>query len=117
MDREYPMPPATYTAETPLQQLMMERALAMAKELERTGRVAPDGRVLDHLETAAVAQGREFTRVALEGRCKARSTRSKKNFAAPPLRMRAKSASQRGVAGAVLTAAGNVKLRRVYSRA
>jgi hypothetical protein len=67
MDREYPMPPATYTAETPLQQLMIERALAMAKELERTGRVAPDGRVLDHLETAAVAQGREFTRVALEG--------------------------------------------------
>ena len=67
MDREYPMPPATYTAETPLQQLLMERALAMAKELERTGGVAPDGRVLDHLETAAVAQGREFTRAALEG--------------------------------------------------
>ncbi len=57
----------TLLAETSFQRLMMERALAMAKELERTGRVAPDGRVLDELETAAVLQGREFTRSALEG--------------------------------------------------
>ena len=98
MDREYPMPPATYTAETRLQQLMMERALAMAKELERTGRVAPDGRVLDHLETAAVAQGREFTRAALEGALQGQIDEIEKKLRTPPLRMRAKSASQRGVA-------------------
>jgi hypothetical protein len=54
-------------AETPLQRLLMERALAMAKELERAGDAAPDGRVLDELETLALAQGREFTRGALEG--------------------------------------------------
>jgi hypothetical protein len=57
----------TLVAETPFQRLMMERALAMAKELERTGMAAPHGEILDQLETAAVAQGREFTRAALEG--------------------------------------------------
>jgi hypothetical protein len=54
-------------AETPLQRLLMERGLAMAKELEAAGDAAPDGRVLDELETLAVARGREFTRGALEG--------------------------------------------------
>jgi hypothetical protein len=57
----------TLIAETPLQRLLMERALAMAKELERTGQAAPHGQILDHLETAAMTQGREFTRAALEG--------------------------------------------------
>ena len=67
MEREFPMPSATLVAETPLQRLLMERALAMAKELERVGDAAPDGRILDELEASAVAQGREFTRGALEG--------------------------------------------------
>ena len=57
----------TLVAETPLQRLMMERALAMAQELERAGAAAADGRVLDELETLAVARGRDFTRGALEG--------------------------------------------------
>lgn len=67
MERDFPMPPETLVAETPLQRLLMERALAMAKELEQAGDAAPDGRVLDELETLALAQGREFTRGALEG--------------------------------------------------
>ena len=57
----------TLVAETPLQRLMMERALAMAQELERAGAAAADGHVLDELETLAVARGRDFTRDALEG--------------------------------------------------
>jgi hypothetical protein len=57
----------TLVAETPLQRLMMERALAMAQELERAGAAAADGRVLDELETLAVARGRDFTRDALQG--------------------------------------------------
>jgi hypothetical protein len=61
------MEPVTMTAETPLQRLMMEKALAMAQELERAGAAAADGRVLDELETLAVARGRDFTRGALEG--------------------------------------------------
>ena len=57
----------TLVAETPLQRLLMERALAMAQELERAGDAAPDGRVMDELETLALVRGREFTRGALEG--------------------------------------------------
>jgi hypothetical protein len=57
----------TLVAETPLQRLLMERALAMAKELEAAGDAAADGRVLDELETLAVARGRDFTCDALEG--------------------------------------------------
>jgi hypothetical protein len=57
----------TLVAETPLQRLMMEKALAMAQELERAGAAAPDGKVLDILEGLAVDRGRELTRSALEG--------------------------------------------------
>jgi len=57
----------TLVAETPFQRLMMERALAMAKEMEQAGNAAADGRVLDELETLAMARGRDFTRGALEG--------------------------------------------------
>jgi|SRR5580704_13174615 hypothetical protein len=57
----------TLVAETPLQRLLMERALAMAQELERAGDAARDGRVLDELETLAMARGREFTQDALQG--------------------------------------------------
>jgi hypothetical protein len=46
---------------------MMEKALAMAQELERAGAAAKDGHVLEELETLAVARGRDFTRGALEG--------------------------------------------------
>jgi hypothetical protein len=58
---------STLVARTAFQRLMMEQALAMAKELEQAGDAAPDGQVLDQLETLAVARGRDFTRGALEG--------------------------------------------------
>lgn len=61
------MEPVILTARTPLQQLLMEKGLAMAEELERAGAAAPDGEVLDELEALAMVRGREFTRDALEG--------------------------------------------------
>jgi hypothetical protein len=61
------MEPVTMTARTPLQQLLMERALVTAEELERAGAAAADGHVLEELETLAMARGRDFTRGALEG--------------------------------------------------
>jgi hypothetical protein len=61
------MEPVTMMARTALQQLMMEKALAMAEELERAGAAAADGHVLEELELLAVARGRDFTRGALEG--------------------------------------------------
>lgn len=61
------MEPVSMTARTPLQRLLMEKALAMAEELERVGDAAPDGKVLAQLECLAVERGREFTRQSLEG--------------------------------------------------
>lgn len=61
------MEPVSMTARTPLQRLLMEKALAMAEELERVGDAAADGKVLEELEALAVERGREFTRQSLEG--------------------------------------------------
>jgi hypothetical protein len=61
------MDPVTMTARTPLQRLMMEKALAMAEELERVGDAAADGQVLSKLESLAVERGRDFTRQSLQG--------------------------------------------------
>jgi hypothetical protein len=51
--------------ETPLQRLLVEQALALAKELERAANDAPDGQVLDRCERVALSSGREFLRKAL----------------------------------------------------
>jgi len=51
--------------ETPLQRLLVEQALAFAKELERAADDAPDGLVLDRCERVALTSGREFLRKAL----------------------------------------------------
>ena len=61
------MEPVAMYARTPLERLLMEQALAMAQQLEAAGNAAPDGQVLNRLETLAVERGREFTRQALEG--------------------------------------------------
>jgi len=52
--------------ETPLQALMAEQALVLAKQLEQAASAAPRGKVLARLEEAAVNGGREFVRVSLE---------------------------------------------------
>ena len=52
--------------ESPLQALMAEQAVAMAKQLEVASQAAPDGKVLSRLEQLAVERGREFTRKSLE---------------------------------------------------
>lgn len=51
--------------ETPLQRLLVEQALAFAKELERAADAAPEGQVLDRCERVALSSGREFLRKAL----------------------------------------------------
>jgi hypothetical protein len=56
----------TLTIRTRLERLLVERALVMAQELEAVSDSAEPGQVLDCCEESAVAQGREFTRLALE---------------------------------------------------
>ncbi len=53
-------------AMTPLQRLIVERALALAQELEATAGSAPDGQVIDRCESLLLGSGREFLRRALE---------------------------------------------------
>ena len=50
----------------PTEALIVEQALAMFREMERTANAAPDGQVLAQVEELAVVRGREFTRKSLE---------------------------------------------------
>jgi hypothetical protein len=56
----------TYTARTEVEAILLEQALAMARELEAVTDAAPDGQVLAVGERAAVRLGRELARSALE---------------------------------------------------
>lgn len=67
---------------TPLEALLVDQALAMARELEAVARAAPDGRVLAEAELAAVRLGREFTRRALEAALQEQAACAEKK--APP---------------------------------
>ncbi len=51
---------------TELESILVEQALAMARELELVSDAAPDGQVLAVSELAAIRAGRELTRRALE---------------------------------------------------
>ena len=52
--------------ETPFQRLVVEQALALARELESTGAAAPDGQVLHRAEELLLGRGRDFLRTTLE---------------------------------------------------
>ena len=109
------MEPVTMTARTPLQQLMMEKALAMAEELELAGAAASDGHVLEELEILAVARGRDFTRGALEDALQRQVDEVEKK-----LRLAASADAVKGGItkerrrGRSYTSTGAVCLRRVY---
>jgi hypothetical protein len=69
--------------ETPLQALMVEQALVLAKQLEQTAAVAPHGKVLARLEQAAVSGGREFVRRSLEKALQVQADDVEKKLLAP----------------------------------
>jgi hypothetical protein len=56
---------AMIVAETPLQLLILEQALAYAQQMEKTADTAADGKVLDLCETLTLTQGRDFLRSVL----------------------------------------------------
>jgi hypothetical protein len=60
------MPPRTFRAETPLEALVLEQALSLARQLQQAADAAPDGHVLAAVEAAALPAGRELTRQAVE---------------------------------------------------
>lgn len=56
----------TITITSAAEERLVEQALAMARDLKDLAQLAPEGQVLDCCEEAAVNQGRELTRQALE---------------------------------------------------
>jgi hypothetical protein len=59
--------------EAPLQRLLVEQALAYAKESEQAANDAPDGQMLDRCERVALSSGREFLRRSLVGTIEAQA--------------------------------------------
>lgn len=57
---------ASTEPQTDFQRLIVERALALAREVESTAGSAPNGQILDCLESLLLIQGRTFLTDTLE---------------------------------------------------
>jgi hypothetical protein len=68
----------TFHAATPLEALLVEQALALARQLQQAADAAPDGRVLAAVEAAAVPAGRELTRRAVQAALQAQAEPAEK---------------------------------------
>ncbi len=69
----------TFRAETPLQALLLEQALALARQLQCTADSAPDGQVLARVEALAVPAARELARQAVQAALQAQAEAAEKN--------------------------------------
>ena len=72
------MAPRVFRAQTPLQALLVEHALLLARDLEHAADTAPDGRVLAQLEARAVPAARELARVAVQHAAQAQAAGAEK---------------------------------------
>jgi hypothetical protein len=86
----------TFRADTPLQALVLERALAMARQLERAAEDAPDGRVLAQVEAAALPAARELARKAVEAALQTQARAAEKKGPTAPAPPAAAPAGPRG---------------------
>ena len=68
----------TFRTETPLQALLVEQALLLAKQLQTTADAAPDGQVLSRVEAFAVPAARELARKAVEAALQAQADAAEK---------------------------------------
>jgi hypothetical protein len=69
---------ATFHAETPLQALVLEQALLLARQLEAAAAAAPDGQVLARVEALAVPATRELARQAVQAALQAQAPAAEK---------------------------------------
>lgn len=60
------MPRRTFQTQTPLEALLVEQALLLARQLQQTADDAADGQVLAAVEATAVPAARELARKAVE---------------------------------------------------
>lgn len=68
----------TFRTTTPLEALLVEQALLLARQLQTTADTAPDGQVLARVEAAALPAGRELTRRAVEATLQAQADGAEK---------------------------------------
>ena len=68
----------TFHADTPLQALLVEQALLLARQLESTADAAPDGQVLARVEALAVPAARELARQAVQATLQAQADGAEK---------------------------------------
>src|SRR5437016_14175527 len=73
----------TYHADTPLQALLLEQALLLARQLQATADAAPDGQVLARVEALAVPAARELARQDVQATLQAPAERAEKKGAPP----------------------------------
>jgi hypothetical protein len=89
-----------FRTQTPLQALLIEQALLLARQLETTADAAPDGQVLARVEALAVPAAREMARRAVEAASQAQAKAAeKKGRRDAPVRADASSGT-RGTPGA-----------------
>ena len=67
----------TFRTQTPLQALLVEQALLLARQLEQTA-AAPDGQVLAQVEALAVPAARELARQAVQATLQAQAQAAEK---------------------------------------
>lgn len=72
------MPTRRFQAQTPLEALLVEQALLLARQLRQAADAAPDGQVLARVEALAVPAGRELTRKAVEAALQAQAEEAEK---------------------------------------
>lgn len=76
----------TVSVETPFESLVVEQALAFAREMEATANDAADGKVLDQCELLVLSKGRELLRAILTGAAQQQAdTLEKKGAPAAPV--------------------------------
>src|SRR5579862_4411816 len=75
--------PRQVEVRTPLEELLVEQALLMARAFQAAADAAPDGHVLAQAEQVAVRAGRERTRRALEAAGQAQAHGAEKKLTAP----------------------------------
>jgi hypothetical protein len=70
----------TVEVNTPLETILVEQALLMARTLQLTADAAPDGEVLQRAEAAALASGRQLMRHGLEAALQGQADAAEKNM-------------------------------------
>jgi hypothetical protein len=69
--------------DTAFQRLVVEHALALAREVELTAGAAPHGRVLDRCEGLLLTRGRDFLLTVLQGMAQQTADETVKKGGAP----------------------------------